>query len=158
MSFGDECKVRMHVDASAALGVIQRKGIGKLRHLHTGALWIQEQQIRNVIAFQKIPGTLNPADLLTKHLSREAIDKYSEMLGAVKIEGRSDKAAQLHQLQRKVRQLRSQVKAQASKSLDTIVPVCAPDMDEERFIEHVGQASFKINAIIDENNDEWKKH
>ena len=50
MSFGDACKVRMHVDASAALGVIQRKGMGKLRHLHTGASWIQEQQIRNVIA------------------------------------------------------------------------------------------------------------
>ena len=45
------------------------------------------------------------------------------------------------------------------KSLDTIVPVCAPDMDEERFVfEHVGQVSFKINAIIDENADEWRKH
>ena len=80
------------------------------------------------------------------------------MLGAVKTEGRSDKAAQLHQLQKKVRQLRSQIKAQASKSLDTIVPVCVPDMDEERFIEHVGQVSFKTNAIIDEKYDEWKKH
>ena len=56
------------------------------------------------------PGTLNPADLMTRYLLREAIDKYSEMFGAVKAEGRSIKAAQLHQLQRKVRQLRSQVK------------------------------------------------
>ena len=53
-SFGETCTVRMHVDASAALGVIQRKGIGKIRHLHTGALWLQEQQVRNVIGFQKI--------------------------------------------------------------------------------------------------------
>ena len=50
MSYGDACKVRMHVNASASLGVIQRKGMGKLRHLHTGASWIQEQHIRNVIA------------------------------------------------------------------------------------------------------------
>ena len=56
------------------------------------------------------------------------------MLGAVNTEGRSDKAAQLQQLQRKVRQWRSQVKAQALKSLDTIVPVGAPDMDEDRFV------------------------
>ena len=159
MSFGDACKVRMHVDASAALGVIQRKGMGKLRHLRIGASWIKEKQIRNVIPFQEIPGTLNPAELLTRYLSREAIDKYSEMLRAINTEGRSDKAAPLHQLQRKVRQLRSQVKARALKSLDTIVPVCAPDMDEERFVfEHVGQVSFKINAIIDDNSDEWKKH
>ena len=75
-SYGDRCKIRLHVDASAALGVIQRKGIGKLRHLHTGALWLQEQQVRNVVAFQKISGLTNPADLLTKHLSREVIDKY----------------------------------------------------------------------------------
>ena len=47
---------------------------------------------------------------MTRYLLREAIDKYSEMFGAVKAEGRSIKAAQLHQLQRKVRQLRSQVK------------------------------------------------
>ena len=68
-SFGEKYKIRMHVDASAALGVIQRKGVGKLRHLHTGALWIQELQLRNVVAFQKIHGPLNPADLMTKHLS-----------------------------------------------------------------------------------------
>ena len=87
-----------------------------------------------MLAFQKIPGTLNPADVLTKYFSREAIDKYSKMLGAVNTEGRSDKAAQLQQLQRKVRQWRSQVKAQALKSLDAIVPVGAPDMDEDRFV------------------------
>ena len=104
-------------------------------------------------------GTLNPADLLTRYLSRKAIDKYSEMLGVVKTEGGSDTAAQLHQLQRKVRQLRSHVKTRALKSFDTIVPVCAPDMDEERIVfQHAGQVSFKINAIIDENSDEWKKH
>ena len=104
------------------------------------------------------PGTLNPADLMTRCLSRQAIDKYSEIFGAVKTEGRSIKAAHLHQLQRKVRQLRSQIKAQASKSLDSIVPVGVTDMDEERFIEHVGQVSFKIDAIIDGKYDEWKKH
>ena len=109
-SFGERLTVRMHVDASAALGVIQRKGVGKIRHLHTGALWLQEQQVRNVIAFQKINGALNPADLFTKHLSRETMDRYAAMVGGTKIEGRSEKAAQLHTLQKKVRQLRAQIK------------------------------------------------
>ena len=35
--------IRVNVDASAALGVAQRQGLGKLRHLQTGSLWIQEQ-------------------------------------------------------------------------------------------------------------------
>ena len=113
--FGDDRKIRMHVDASAALGVIQRKGIGKIRHLHTGSLWIQEQQLRNTITFAKIKGSINPADLFTKHLSRECIDRYCESLGAARKDGRAEQAAQLHSLQRKIRQLKASIRSQATK-------------------------------------------
>ena len=44
-SVGDQYKARMHADASAALGVIRSKGVGRIRHLHTGCLWIQEQAL-----------------------------------------------------------------------------------------------------------------
>ena len=108
--FGDDYRVRLHVDASAALGVIQRKGVGKIRHLHAGSLWIQEQQVRNSIMFAKVKGTENPSDLFTKYLSREVIDGHLKSLRAEKTEGRADKAAQLHQLQRKLRQLKAQLK------------------------------------------------
>ena len=30
------------VDATAAIGIAQRKGLGKLRHIDTQALWIQD--------------------------------------------------------------------------------------------------------------------
>ena len=39
---GQEVKLRMHMDASAALGIAQRRGVGKVRHLSTGTLWLQE--------------------------------------------------------------------------------------------------------------------
>ena len=64
--FREKATVRMHVDASAALGVIQRQGIGKIRHLATSALWIQSQQLRKVLSFAKVLGTLNPEDVFTK--------------------------------------------------------------------------------------------
>ena len=32
----------MYVDAAAAIGVAQRVGLGKLRHLETQSLWLQE--------------------------------------------------------------------------------------------------------------------
>ena len=41
--FQVELKARLLCDASAALGVAQQVGIGKIRHLQTGALWLQEQ-------------------------------------------------------------------------------------------------------------------
>ena len=156
-SFGDECRIRLHVDASAALGVIQRKGIGKLRHLHTGSLWIQEQQLRNVVAFQKIHGTSNPADLFTKYLSRECIDKYIDMLGAVKTEGRSEKAAQLHHLQKKLRQLRSQVKRKDMKTRTDVAPALEDKTDEISFVKYVVKMEGDMNFELEDKFRQWRK-
>ena len=66
MSFG----IRVLVDASAALGVAQRKGLGKLRHLHTGSLWIQEPELKNRIKLWKVNGSLNTSDMMTKNVAR----------------------------------------------------------------------------------------
>ena len=37
-------KIQLTLDASAALGVLQRQGVGKIRHLEVGALWLQEKE------------------------------------------------------------------------------------------------------------------
>ena len=78
---GQQYTVRMHADASAALGVIHRKGIGKYRHLHTGSLQIQEQQLRFTVTFAKVKGSNKPPDLFAKYLSTECIDGYCELIG-----------------------------------------------------------------------------
>ena len=46
-------------DSSAALGICQRQGLGKFRHLQTIFLWVQEQDIKKSIQFQKVHGTMN---------------------------------------------------------------------------------------------------
>ena len=57
--FKHDGRIRLHVDASAALGVIQRKGIGKIRHLATSALWLQSQQLKRVrSAFGKMSSAM----------------------------------------------------------------------------------------------------
>ena len=144
--------------ASAALGVIQRKGVGKIRHLHTGALWLQEQQVRNVIGFQKIQGAANPADLFTKHLSREAMDKFTELIGGVKVDGRSGKAAQLHQLQRKLRQLKSQIKNKTLKLCHIEKPVTEVDVDEEKFFDYVKQVEKEHEEMLSGKCRDWMRH
>ena len=55
---------------------------------------------------------MNPADILTEHLSRESMERYTSTIGAVKAEGRSEKAAQLQHLQRKGRRLKAQLNEQ----------------------------------------------
>ena len=77
---GMEFLVRLHADASAALGIIVRRGVGRVRHLDVGSLWIQEQQLRCIIELKKDALFLNPWDLLTKNLCIERIGSYSDMI------------------------------------------------------------------------------
>ena len=94
--FGIELQVRLHIDASAALGILQRQGVGRVRHLDVGVLWLQEQQLKRLIELTKVSGTQNPADLMTKNLAKEQIDQYTKMLGFEFTGGRSETTAKLH--------------------------------------------------------------
>ena len=49
-------------DASAALGIIHRTGLGKTRHIDTGLLWIQQTAAEQRLRFQKVLGKNNPAE------------------------------------------------------------------------------------------------
>ena len=93
---GIELMARLHVDASAVIGILERKGVGRVRHLDVGMLWMQEQRLRRVLAIQKVLGTSNPTDLMTKHLSRDVISTYCGMIGIVFLGGRAEKAIGLH--------------------------------------------------------------
>ena len=55
-------------DASAALGIIHRKGLGRTRHIDTGLLWIQQTAADKGLKYNTILGTENPADLMTRIL------------------------------------------------------------------------------------------
>ena len=44
---GWACSLAVHSDATAAIGIARRRGIGKVRHLGVTDLWIQETSDRN---------------------------------------------------------------------------------------------------------------
>ena len=79
-------------DASAALGIIHRKGLGRTRHIDTGFLWIQQTAAEKRLSYGKVLGTDNPADLLTKHLTAEVIARHCSKMSAVFPSGRAEKA------------------------------------------------------------------
>ena len=65
--WGLEKEARVYVDSAAAIGITQRKGNGKLRHVKVGMLWIQEKVEEGELQVVKVLGTENPADAMTKH-------------------------------------------------------------------------------------------
>ena len=86
-------------DASAALGIIHRRGLGRTRHIDTGLLWIQQTAAEKRLAYEKVLGTDNPADLMTKHLSLEVVERHSSKLGVEFPSGRAETAPALHNIQ-----------------------------------------------------------
>ena len=64
--FGKDAKNVLHTDSSAAMGICTRQGLGKVRHICVQDLWLQQSVAGGHICLAKIPGELNPADLLTK--------------------------------------------------------------------------------------------
>ena len=79
--FGIQAKVRVEVDASAAVGIIQRRGLGKLRHVHTQDLWSQEAVRRGAFTIRRIDGSTNTSDIGTKPLGRALMEKHLLTMG-----------------------------------------------------------------------------
>jgi len=95
---GIKVKVRVWTDSSAAMGVCTRQGLGKLRHLETHTLWVQEKVRNKSIELRKVRGDVNPADLFTKYLP--AKDKISQLVSLFEcryMEGRAVSAPLLRE-------------------------------------------------------------
>ena len=84
-------------DSSAALAISNRRGVGKLRHIHIGQLWIQERIQNKDLAIKKVPGTENPSDMFTKHLSESKRQNCCNGLAVEERDGRAKLGLQVQQ-------------------------------------------------------------
>jgi len=92
---GQEVPVRVWTDSSASIGFCSRQGLGKLRHLDTHTLWIQQAVRTGRIDLRKVLGEANPADLFTKHsLTREKLMSLTEIFRCQFQGGRAASAPQ----------------------------------------------------------------
>ena len=86
-------QIRVWTDSSAAIGICTRQGLGKLRHIDTHLLWIQQALRSGRVNLRKILGEKNPADLFTKHLSsRGRVQMLVGLLGCRYASGRAESA------------------------------------------------------------------
>ena len=78
---GKEVEVKVQIDATAAEGMLQRRELGKLRHLDVQELWGQQALKRGDFSIEKVATEWNTADIGTKPLNREGIELNLQRMG-----------------------------------------------------------------------------
>ena len=87
-------KLAIRSDATAAIGIVGRVGLGKVRHLAVADLWVQQAARKGEVEYAKVPGQLNPADMFTKSVDRATMEQHTKFIEQVKLEGRTKIAPQ----------------------------------------------------------------
>ena len=93
--YGLKKDVWVFADASAAIGIARRKGLGKVRHLDTQCLWIQDAVRERRIGLEKVAGVVHPVDAMTKHLDFGTLDRHLKKMCVLKEDGRASLAPKL---------------------------------------------------------------
>ena len=89
---GTTCRLNLHLDASATLSLVNRRGLGKAKHVDMQNLWIQEASKSNRFATKKIGANVNPADLMTKPLTKQKIEQLMSITGYEFLEESADES------------------------------------------------------------------
>jgi hypothetical protein len=71
---------KVYGDCAPMKGVIERRGVGKVKHLSLRQLWMQEKIREGAIIFVKVPRDDNPADALTHHWARQEGNSHFQNL------------------------------------------------------------------------------
>ena len=85
---GHPTTINLLTDASAAKGISQRTGLGKVRHLETSQLWLQDLVLAGRVVVKKVPTDKNLADMLTKHVDAKAIDYHMQAIHSTRTSGK----------------------------------------------------------------------
>jgi hypothetical protein len=78
---GYPLRLRLRSDSSAARAILQRQGVGGVRHLSVRILWMQEMTRSGRIVIERVGGEENVADGGTKPLGATRFAEFVERLG-----------------------------------------------------------------------------
>ena len=84
---GIKVGARVWTDSSAAIGVANRSGLGKIRHLATHTLWVQQHVKLGAVELRRVNAKVNPADLFTKFLESSERISFFQLFGCEYREG-----------------------------------------------------------------------
>lgn len=83
------------MDAATAIGIIERKGIAKVRHIDVYVLWLQEVEARRKLPLVKVAGLNNMSDLVTKNVDQKLTGHHLTNLAMTLQSGRANTASQV---------------------------------------------------------------
>ena len=89
------CGIEVKSDASAAIGIANRRGLGKVRHIEVCQLWLQDKVRKGDIKITKVGTFENLADALTKFVGRESIDMHMKGTSQMITPGRHELAPKI---------------------------------------------------------------
>ena len=71
---GISCRLNLHLDAPATMCLVNRRGLGKTKHVDMQNLWIQEASKSGRFTTKKVDTSVSPAYLMTKPVPKARID------------------------------------------------------------------------------------
>ena len=78
---GTSCGLNLHLDASATMCLVNRRGLVKAKHVDVQNLWTGIIQVRQVRFTKKVGTSVNPAGLMTKPLPKPKIEQLMSIMG-----------------------------------------------------------------------------
>ena len=88
--FGIKVSLVVKSDAVAAIGIVKRQGLGRVRHLAVADLWVQQKAKSGEVKYIKLEGRRNPSDILTKAVDGETLARHMEAMGVEFRSGRHE--------------------------------------------------------------------
>ena len=83
---GKRTVIWLYTDSSGARGILQRRGVGRLRHLSCRILWLQALVETGTVKLSSIAGSMNPADVGTKRLPAPRMRSLMSTLGMYNVQ------------------------------------------------------------------------
>ena len=94
--FGMCAHVVIRTDSSSGLSVGSRRGLGRLRHVQTRYLWVQQRVQEGDLRKKKEPGDTNVSDAPTKPLDEKRMLNLLTMMGYEFRGGKTSLAPEAH--------------------------------------------------------------
>ena len=78
-------------DSSPLQGLLERRGVGRIKHLAMKQLWLQGKVREKTVSFEKVPRENNPSDAMTHHWTKAEGLKHFCRLGVFAINRRGSR-------------------------------------------------------------------
>ena len=119
---------RLFLDSSSAKFVVQRSGVGKLKHVEIKHMFLQQLLRRGVFTIHKIPTRVNPADFNTKKLSVERRKLLSTLCGLYPICAQDEREEEILITRRVQRNMANKLVQALQVVSMSLLQGCSPDL------------------------------